>query len=123
MAWFDKSALKPGDPWHARILEAVRRCPCFLPLISHQTETRTEGYFRLEWTEAAERSRRILGRKFLFPIVIDPDYDGAMSRYRLVPEEFKAFQYSHAPDGTMTEVLKAELTARLQTVRRSGSAA
>lgn len=117
VAWFDKSALRPGDDWEPAIMQAIRSCTYFLPLISHQTEARTEGYFRLEWREAAARSRRIQGRKFLFPIVIDPDYDGTMSRYKLVPDEFKAFQYSHAPAGRVTEVLRAELTGQLRRLR------
>ena len=62
---------------------AIQRCSLFLPLLSANTERRTEGYFRLEWNEAAERSKRIQGRKFIFPIVIDPDYTGDMSRYAL----------------------------------------
>ena len=122
VAWFDKSALKPGDEWGANIISAVQRCSLFLPLISRQTELRAEGYFRLEWHEAAERSKRIQGRKFIFPIVIDPDYDGGMSRYKLVPKEFKAFQYSHAPAGKLSDALKAEMAEQLRSLRPAESA-
>jgi hypothetical protein len=118
VAWFDKSALKPGDDWNRQIVSAVQRCDLFLPLISTNTEHRTEGYFRLEWTEAAERSRRIQGRKFIFPIVTDPDYAGGMSRYALVPDAFKALQYSHAPGGQMSPDLRAEITANIRNLRR-----
>lgn len=118
VAWFDKSALKPGDDWNRHILGAVQRCGLFLPLISANTEQRTEGYFRLEWSEAADRSRRIQGRKFIFPIVTDPDFSGGMSRYSLVPEAFKAFQYSHAPAGQMPPELKVEITEQLRNLRR-----
>jgi hypothetical protein len=119
VAWLDKSTLKPGDDWERCLRSAVRRCSLFVPLLSANTEQRTEGYFRLEWTEAAERSRRIQGRKFIFPIVIDPDYAGVMERYALVPEAFKAFQYCHAPAGQVSDELKVELREQLRTLRRA----
>jgi hypothetical protein len=119
VAWFDKSALKAGDDWDQHIRSAVQRCSLFLPLLSATTERRTEGYFRLEWVEAAERSRRIQGRKFIVPIVIDPEYGGNLGRYALVPEPFKAFHYSHAPAGQMTDELKGELREQLRVLRRA----
>jgi hypothetical protein len=122
VAWFDKTALKPGDNWDQHLRSAVQRCSLFLPLLSANTEQRTEGYFRLEWSEAAERSKRIQGRKFIFPIVIDPDYTGAMGRYALVPEAFKAVQYCHAPAGQISEDLKGELREQLRNLRRARTA-
>jgi hypothetical protein len=119
VAWFDKTALKPGDNWDQHLRSAVQRCSLFLPLLSANTEQRTEGYFRLEWSEAAERSKRIQGRKFIFPIVIDPDYAGATDRYALVPEAFKTVQYCHAPGGQLSEELKRELREQLRTLRRA----
>jgi hypothetical protein len=122
VAWFDKTALKPGDNWDQHLRSAVQRCSLFLPLLSANTEQRTEGYFRLEWSEAAERSKRIQGRKFIFPIVIDPDYAGAMGRYALVPEAFKTVQYCHAPAGQISEDLKGELREQLRNLRRARTA-
>jgi hypothetical protein len=72
VAWLDKTALRPGVDWDRHIKTAVRRCDIFVPLISANTERRTEGYFRLEWNEAAERWKRMQGRSFIFPVVIDP---------------------------------------------------
>jgi hypothetical protein len=118
VAWFDKSALKPGDDWNQRLKSAVQRCGLFLPLLSANTERRMEGYFRLEWGEAAERSKRIQGRKFIFPLVIDPDYTGGMKRYALVPDAFRALQYCHAPAGQISDDLKAELREQLRDLRR-----
>ncbi|MEO8659442.1 MAG: toll/interleukin-1 receptor domain-containing protein [Bryobacteraceae bacterium] len=119
VAWFDKSALKPGDNWERHILGAIQKCSLFLPLLSSNTEQRTDGYFRLEWDEAAERARKIAGRKFLFPIVIDNDYGGDMSRYALLPERFKSVQYSHAPGGQMGDALRDEIKDQLRALRRS----
>jgi TIR domain-containing protein len=119
VAWFDKSALKAGDDWDQRLRSAVQRCSLFVPLLSANTERRTEGYFRLEWSEAVERARRIQGRKFIFPTVIDSDYHGARDDYLLVPEAFKSFQYSHAPAGRISEELKSELREQLRSMRRA----
>ena len=119
VAWFDKSVLHPGDAWESSILGGIQRCSLFVPLISANTEQRSEGYFRREWHEAVERSKRIQGRKFLFPIVIDPDYGGDMARYELVPDEFKAFQYSHAPLGQMNDALRQEFQNQLRMLRRT----
>jgi hypothetical protein len=119
VAWFDKSALKPGDAWDQRLRSAIQRCSLFLPLLSANTERRTEGYFRLEWDEAAERSRRIQGRTFIMPTVIDADDRAAVTRYALVPDAFKAFQYGHAPGGRLSEALRAHLREQLRAVRRA----
>jgi hypothetical protein len=119
VAWFDKGALKPGDDWERHILGAIQRCSLFLPLLSANTEQRTEGYFRREWDEAAERAKRIAGRKFIFPIVIEPEYGGDMGRFTLLPERFKTLQYSHAPNGKMGDALRDEIRDQLRTLRRA----
>jgi hypothetical protein len=116
VAWFDKSMLKPGDEWERQILGAIQKCGLFLPLLSANTEGRDEGYFRKEWDEAAERSRRIQGRKFIFPVVIDADCD--MNRYALVPERFRSFQYGHAPQGQLSDVLLSEIQQEIRNLRR-----
>jgi hypothetical protein len=116
VAWFDKSALKPGDDWEQHSLSAIQRCAIFVPLLSANTESRTEGYFRREWNEAAERSRRIQGRKFIFPVVIDAEF-GGMGGYTLAPPQFQTYQYSHAPQGQLTEMLKGEISEQLRALR------
>jgi hypothetical protein len=115
--WFDKVALTAGDEVQQTILNAVQRCSLFLPLLSDNAQARTEGYFRLEWKGAAARSHKIQGRKFILPIVIASDYTGAMGRFDLVPEEFKALKYTHAPAGQMTDDLKVELQEQVRILR------
>jgi hypothetical protein len=110
VAWFDKSDLKPGDPWEQAIRNAINGCYLFLPLVSANTEAREEGFFREEWTLASERARRIQGRKFIVPIVVDRDYDGNAGRFRLVPESFLTAHFGHAPKGGMSGELRTELT-------------
>ena len=110
VAWFDKSELKPGDDWEQKIRNAVNGCYLFLPLVSANTETREEGFFREEWTLASERARRIQGRKFIIPVVADRDYDGNAGRFQLVPESFLGTHFGHAPEGSLSDDLRNELT-------------
>jgi hypothetical protein len=117
VAWIDKQALKSGDEWERRIKGAIQRCSFFLPLISANTERRSEGYFRLEWKKAANRSDMIQGRKFIFPIVVDENFTG-MNDYALLPDQFKAFQFSHAPGGRLNNELRSELSEQIRMLRR-----
>lgn len=110
VAWFDKSELKPGDDWERKIRCAINGCYLFLPLVSANTEIRDEGFFREEWTLAGERTRRIQGRKFIVPVVVDRDYDGNAGRYQMVPESFPRTHFGHAPDGSLSDELLNELT-------------
>jgi len=114
VAWFDKSDLRPGDDWEQKIKAAIAGCYLFLPLISANTERREEGFFREEWMQASERSRRIQGRPFIVPIVVDPDYDGNAGRFALVPESFRAAHFGHAPDGSPSDALRDELNALIR---------
>jgi hypothetical protein len=120
--WFDKSLLKPGDEWESEILAALKRCALFLPLLSSTTEQRNEGFFRREWKEAAKRSEMIQGRKFIFPMVVDLEFDGNADRYRLVPDQFRSFQFGHAPGGHMSDDLSKAITDAIRNLRRQRAA-
>ncbi len=54
--WFDQSELRGGDAWDASIRRQIKACTLFIPIISRHTHTRDEGYFRLEWKLAVDRS-------------------------------------------------------------------
>ena len=54
--WFDKSELRGGEAWDLRIRRQIQGCALFVPLISQHTQHRSEGYFRLEWKLATDRS-------------------------------------------------------------------
>jgi hypothetical protein len=56
----------------------------------------------------------VQGRRFILPIVIDADYGGQMDRYQRVPEQFKGFQYSHAPAGRIDDVLRDTIREELK---------
>src|SRR3954470_24641832 len=71
-AWYDESALDGGDVWDQKIRRQIRECDFFIPVISAQTEARSEGYFRREWRLAVERTLDMADDHiFLLPIVID----------------------------------------------------
>src|ERR1051325_4132314 len=57
--WFDEEELRGGDAWDAKIRKQIKECALFVPIISANTQARTEGYFRLEWKLAAQRMHAI----------------------------------------------------------------
>ena len=88
--WFDQNALRGGDAWDAAIRRQIRECALFVPIISSNTEARGEGYFRLEWKLAVERSQlQADGEAFLFPVAIDATPESAPR----VPERFRERQW------------------------------
>jgi hypothetical protein len=52
VAWFDKTALKPGDDWNQRLRSAVQRCSLFLTLLSANRMVRGGS-----WNDSPERLR------------------------------------------------------------------
>lgn len=99
-AWFDKQELGTGDDFTARISRNIRGCSVFMPLISHNTQARQEGYFRQEWNLAIERSSRMHDSvKFIVPISIDgtPAAESAN-----VPGRFLELHWAHLPGGECT---------------------
>ena len=70
--WFDRSELRGGEAWDRRIRREIFECALFIPVISANTHARDEGYFRLEWKLAVDRSHLMAAEKaFLMPIVVD----------------------------------------------------
>jgi TolB-like protein/Tfp pilus assembly protein PilF len=94
--WFDKSELRGGDAWDRKIREQIHDCHLFIPVISANSERRDEGYFRREWSLAADRTRDMAHKRaFLLPVVID----GTPERGASVPEKFHELQWTRLPGG------------------------
>jgi TolB-like protein len=94
--WFDQSELRGGDVWDHTIRQQIHECTLFIPVISAHTDERSEGYFRLEWKLAVDRSHLMADdTPFLCPVVIDATPD-AIAR---VPDKFRAVQWTRLPDG------------------------
>ena len=94
--WFDQSELVGGDQWDGKIRGQISSCALFVPIISANTQARLEGYFRLEWKLAAQRTHTMADEKaFLLPVVIDSTRDAEAH----VPVEFKSVQWTKLPGG------------------------
>jgi TolB-like protein/Flp pilus assembly protein TadD len=89
--WFDRNELVGGDAWDRKIRQQIRECALFVPVISAATQARGEGYFRLEWKLAVDRSHLMApDQPFLLPVVIDDTPDAAAR----VADEFRAVQWT-----------------------------
>jgi TolB-like protein/tetratricopeptide (TPR) repeat protein len=98
--WFDQSELRGGDAWDASIRRQIKSCALFVPMISANTQSRPEGYFRREWNLAVARTLDMAeGRAFLLPVVID----GTSDSQALVPEKFREVQWTRLPQGANTD--------------------
>lgn len=107
--WFDQTELRGGDAWDRHIREGIYNCRLFIPVISANTESRDEGYFRREWKLAADRTHDMAEqRPFLVPVVID----GTRQRGASVPDKFQAVQWTRLPAGETSPAF-VELIMRL----------
>ena len=70
--WFDRQTLEPGDVYTQRILDGIRTCRYFLPLVSRAATERPKAFVFREWDEAT-RQLPEMNRKYLLPLVVDAD--------------------------------------------------
>jgi TolB-like protein/lipoprotein NlpI len=94
--WFDQSELRGGDAWDHSIRRQIKTCALFIPVISKNTHDRDEGYFRLEWKLAVDRSHLMTADKvFLLPVVIDDTREDD----ERVPDKFRDVHWTRLPGG------------------------
>jgi TolB-like protein/Tfp pilus assembly protein PilF len=94
--WFDQSELVGGDAWDQKIRKQIKDCALLIPIISAATQARREGYFRLEWRLADQRTHLMAkGLPFLLPVVIDDTRDADAH----VPDSFTEVQWTRLPGG------------------------
>jgi len=92
--WFDQSELRGGDAWDQMIRKQIKACAIFIPVISRHTHERREGYLRLEWNLAVDRSRLIsTTQAFLIPVVIDDTREDDDE----VPEKIRDVHWTRLP--------------------------
>jgi hypothetical protein len=102
--WYDESELGGGEAWDQKIRKQIRECDYFMPLISAQTEARSEGYFRREWRLAVERTLDMADdHAFLLPVALDETRQSGAR----VPEKFLSVQWVRAPGGQSSPALEA----------------
>ena len=117
--WFDQSELRGGDAWDASIRRQIKNCALFIPVISGNTHTRDEGYFRLEWKLAVDRSHLMVAdRPFLLPVVIDDTSD----QDEKVPDRFRDVQWTRLPGGQSAEAFVDRVRRLLSTTSMTSTA-
>ena len=108
--WFDQSELRGGDAWDQRIHQQIRDCALFIPIISANTASRSEGYFRLEWDLADHRTHMVARNKaFIVPVCIDRTPDSGAD----VPESFHRVQWTRLPGGETPPTFCARIAVLL----------
>jgi TolB-like protein len=120
--WFDQSELRGGDVWDQMIRKQIKACAIFIPVISRHTHERREGYFRLEWNLAVDRSRLIsTTQAFLVPVVIDATREDDEE----VPEKIRDVHWTRLPGGetpvAFVERIKRLLSGEAASARSTGS--
>ncbi len=109
--WFDRSELRGGDTWDHKIRRQIRECALFMPVISAQTQQRSEGYFRREWKLAVERTHDMArGVPFLVPVAVDDTRED----HAAVPDEFMHVQWTRLPGGEATAEFAAQVRRLLE---------
>jgi TolB-like protein len=95
--WLDQSELRGGDAWDQKIRQQIHDCALFVPIISANTAARGEGYFRLEWGLADQRSHMMArNRTFIVPVCVDTTPEAGAD----MPESFLRVQWTRLPGGT-----------------------
>ena len=113
--WFDQNELRGGDTWDTNIRGQIKSCALFLPIVSHRTEERSEGYFRREWKLAVDRTHDMAGgRAFIVPVVIDETAEAGAA----VPEEFMRYQWTRLPGGAPTPEFVAQVKRLLEVPKK-----
>jgi TolB-like protein len=108
--WFDQDELRGGDAWDHKIRRQVHDCGLFIPIISANTQARPEGYFRLEWDLADQRSHMIGRNKaFIVPVCVDQ----VAERGADVPDSFLKAQWVRLPAGDPSPSFAARIAALL----------
>ena len=117
--WFDKNELRGGDECDAMIRRQIKTCALFIPVFSLNTHARIEGYFRLEWKIAIDRSHLMSAdRVFLVPVVIDltPQTD------ERVPDRFRDLQWTLLPGGNTPTSFVERVAALLRPYEANATA-
>ncbi len=122
--FLDQSELRGGDVWDQKIRREIHDCALFIPVISAHTASRPEGYFRLEWDLADQRTHMIArSRVFVVPVCLDATTQVAAD----VPESFQRVQWTRLPGGetppAFVERIKRLLSPELPSLSAGAGAA
>jgi hypothetical protein len=111
-AWFDRNEVQSGPRYENRIRQYIQQCDLFIPLLSRETESTEEGFFRKEWQWALERSAaQDGGARFVLPVRIDE------SNPQNVPPLLRKIPLQAAPGGQPTPEFVNECVAAVRQTR------
>jgi TIR domain-containing protein len=116
--WFDGRDIEPGHDLHIRIREVIRNCRYFLALLSYDGDCREEAFVFNEWQEANVRNRQ-LNREFIFPVIVEAEYEPLRYKARPVLEgDWARLRFCHAPAGVPDDSMTTKLKQLLREARR-----
>jgi adenylate cyclase len=118
--FLDQSELRGGDVWDQKIRREIQECALFVPVISANTTSRHEGYFRLEWNLADQRTQMMArNRVFVVPVCLDATDEASAD----VPDSFQRVQWTRLPSGEVApafvERVRRLLSPDLSTTTRT----
>lgn len=118
--WFDRQTIEPGNEYRRSILDGIRNCQYFLPLLSRSCNNRTEAFLFKEWEQADDRLP--MNREFLFPIIVDDDFEPSLFTAPFIPKwrDERHIDFAHAPEGIPDTRLEAKLKKLVRNVRDEG---
>jgi TIR domain len=114
--WFDRTAIEPGHDFHNRILDGIRGCRYFLPLLSKAADVRDDAFVFREWHEANERQKsKNPNREFVIPIILDVDYHPDC--FSAMPTKWHELDFGHAPNGVPDDRTATKLRTLVRAAR------
>jgi hypothetical protein len=116
--WFDREDIEPGQDWRLSIIDGIRHCRYFLALLSYEADRRKEAFVFDEWRHANER-KNSMSREFLFPVIVDAEYEP--KRYTAMPVregKWADLHFCHAPNGAPDHPMTEKLRQLLREARR-----
>ncbi len=114
-AWFDKAELQGGDRFATKIREGIKRCSCFIPVISTNSAERREGFFRREWRWAQDRAEAMDdAEQFIMPVVIDDTGQDAEG----IPELLGELHWTSLQGGEATRQFANSVSRRQREYRK-----
>ena len=116
--WFDRHSIEPGQDFRHRILDGIRSCRYFLPLLSVAANNREEAFVFDEWQEANAR-KKSMNRDFVFPVIVEAAYQPERYTARPVLDgDWIRLDFCHAPEGVPDEHMAEKLKCLVRDARR-----
>lgn len=121
--WYDRQAIEPGQNYQRRIVDGIRGCRYFLPVLSQAADGRDEAFVFREWREATDLREGKNG-EFILPVIVDSDYHPTRYKFESV-WQWRSWKidFGHAPDGVPDDKLEAKLKKLVREARRVGESA